>query len=68
MNENTHSSDGILDQVMAADLSRLRRFLLTDPTTPLIATGSGGSESAARFAALLYGACGGVARPSHPTR
>lgn len=66
MNENTHSSDGILDQVMAANLSQIRRFLLTDPTTPLIAAGSGGSESAARFAALLYGACGGVATAVSP--
>ena len=58
-NDNAHSS--ILSQIAAADLTALRSFLLSDPERPLIATGSGGSESVADFLSLLYGARGGVA-------
>lgn len=37
---------GILSQAQAADLSAIRSFLTTNPSEPLVATGSGGSESA----------------------
>jgi fructoselysine-6-P-deglycase FrlB-like protein len=57
-----HTNDilpGILDAAQAADLTAIRSFLTSNPSEPLVATGSGGSESAADFAALLYGArCG----------
>ena len=51
---------GILAGAQAADLSSLRAFLTSNPSEPLVATGSGGAESAADFAALLYGARGGM--------
>ena len=66
MNDNKNYDGGIFDQVGAADLSTLRHFLLSDHRRPLVATGSGGSESAARLAALLYGARGGVATAVSP--
>ena len=52
---------GILSQAQVADLNGIRSFLTSNPSEPLVATGSGGSESAADFAALCYGARGGVA-------
>ncbi len=51
----------VIDQTVAANLDPLRSFLFSNPSEPLIATGSGGAETAGAFAALLYGARGGVA-------
>jgi len=51
----------VIDQTIAADLHTIRDFLLSNPSEPLIATGSGGAETAGEFATLLYGARGGVA-------
>lgn len=45
---------GILSQAQAADLSAIRSFLTTNPSEPLVATGSGGSESASDSAALNF--------------
>ena len=56
----------ILPQIDSADLSPLRAFLFNNPSEPLIATGSGGAETAGEFAALLYGARGGVATSVSP--
>ena len=56
----------ILDQARAADISPLRQFLLDNPGKPLVATGSGGAETVADFAALLYGARGGVSAAVSP--
>ena len=56
----------LLAQAAAADVAPLRSFLLSDPSRPLIATGSGGAESVADFAALLYGARGGFASAVTP--
>ena len=50
----------ILAQAAAADVTPIRQFLLSNPAQPLVATGSGGAETVADFAALLYGARGGV--------
>ena len=51
---------GILAQAQSADLDALRSFLTSNPSEPLVATGSGGAESSADFAALCYGARGGM--------
>ena len=51
----------VIDQTIAADLKPLRSFLFSNPSEPLIAIGSGGAETSGEFAALLYGARGGVA-------
>ena len=56
----------VIDQTFAADLNPIRSFLLSNPSEPLIATGSGGAETAGEFAALLYGARGGVATSVTP--
>lgn len=56
----------IIGQTLAADISPIRNFLFTNPSEPLIATGSGGSETAGELAALLYGARGGVATAVSP--
>ena len=56
----------IIGQAGAADVTPLRHFLTTNPGQPLFATGSGGSETVADFAALLYGARGGVATAVSP--
>ena len=56
----------LLNQAMVADVTALRQFLTTDPGQPLVATGSGGAESVADFAALLYGARGGLATAVSP--
>ena len=56
----------LLPQIDSADLSSLRAFLFNNPSEPLIATGSGGAETAGEFAALLYGARGGVATSVSP--
>ena len=56
----------VIDQTIAADLNPLRSFLFSNPCEPLIATGSGGAETAGEYAALLYGARGGVATSMTP--
>ena len=56
----------LLSQAGTADISSLRQFLLSEPARPLIATGSGGAETVADFAALLYGSRGGVATAVSP--
>lgn len=63
---NILNLDALLKQAMEADVSALRRFLTTNPGQPLVATGSGGAESVADFAALLYGANGGLATAVSP--
>lgn len=60
MNDSSINYCHILQQAAAADVTPLRQFLLSNPSQPLIATGSGGAETVADFAALLYGARGGV--------
>lgn len=50
----------ILFYAQSADLSAIRSFLTTNPAEPFVAIGSGGAESAADLAALLYGARGGL--------
>ena len=52
---------GILDAAQVADLSSIPSFFMSNPSEPLVGTGSGGTESASDFAALCYGARGGVA-------
>ena len=56
----------VIDHTMAADLNTIRDVLFSNPSEPLIATGSGGAETAGEFAALLYGARGGVATSVTP--
>ena len=56
----------VIDQTLAADLNPIKNFLFANPSEPLIATGSGGAETAGEFAALLYGARGGVATSVSP--
>ena len=56
----------ILDSVTKADIEPFKQFLTTRPYEPLVAAGSGGSRSAADFAALLYGARGGMATAMSP--
>ena len=58
--------DSIISQAEAADVSALRQFLFNNPDRPLVATGSGGAETAADFAALLYGARGGMSTAVTP--
>ena len=58
--------NSILSQAASADINPLRQFLFSDPARPLIATGSGGAETVADFAALLYGARGGVSAAVTP--
>lgn len=60
------SLQAAVNQTLSADLSPIREFLLTNPSKPLLATGSGGAESAGELAALLYGARGGVATSVSP--
>ena len=54
-----HLSDTV-SAAQKADVTALSRFLLSNPSQPLLATGSGGADSVADLAALLYGARGGV--------
>ncbi len=56
----------IIDQTEEADLEPIREYLFSDPSQPLIATGSGGAEAAGDFAAMLYGARGGVSASVSP--
>lgn len=64
--EDYFNLDSLISQAMEADVTALRQFLTTNPGQPLVATGSGGAASVADFAALLYGACGGVATAVSP--
>lgn len=58
--------ESLLTQAEEADITGLRKFLTTNPGQPLIATGSGGAETVADFAALLYGAHSGMATAVSP--
>ena len=66
MTDTKDTLPNIIDQAMAADITPIRNFLFSNPSEPLVATGSGGAETAAEFAALLYGARGGVATSVSP--
>ena len=66
MNDSPIDYSALLAQAAAADVAPLRSFLFSDPSRPLIATGSGGAASVADFAALLYGARGGVSSTVTP--
>lgn len=61
MTDTKTTLQAVIDQTVAADLDPLRSFLFSNPSEPLIATGSGGAETSGEFAALLYGVRGGVA-------
>ena len=63
---NILNLDALLKQAMEADVSALRQFFTTNPGQPLVATGSSGAEPVADFAALLYGANGGLATAVSP--
>lgn len=56
----------LMSQAESADITSIRSFLFSNPTQPLVATGSGGAETVADFAALLYGARGGMAAAVSP--
>lgn len=66
MTDTKTTLQAVIDQTLAADLNPIREFLFDSPSQPLIATGSGGAETAGEFAALLYGARGGVATSISP--
>ena len=61
MTDTKNTLQAVINQTLAADLTPIRNFLFSNPSQPLIATGSGGAETAGEFAALLYGARGGMA-------
>ena len=66
MTDIKQTLQAVIDQTLSADLNPIKDFLITNPGEPLIATGSGGAETAGDFAALLYGARGGVATSVSP--
>ena len=66
MTDTRTTLQAVIDQTIAADLNPIKNFLDPNPSEPLIATGSGGAETAGEFAALLYGARGGVATSVSP--
>lgn len=66
MSDSSINLREIVSQAESADLTELRSFLFSNPGKPLVATGSGGAESVADFAALLYGARGGVGTAVSP--
>jgi fructoselysine-6-P-deglycase FrlB-like protein len=66
MTDIKQTLQAVVDQTLSADLDPIREFLFSDPSEPLIATGSGGAETSGEFAALLYGARGGVATSVSP--
>ncbi len=66
MTDTKNTLQAVIDQTNSADLNPIRNFLFSNPSEPLIATGSGGAETAGEFAALLYGARGGVATSVSP--
>ena len=66
MTDTKTTLQAVIDQTISADLDPIRNFLFSNPSEPLIAIGSGGAETAGEFAALLYGARGGVATSVSP--
>ncbi|MBR4133989.1 MAG: hypothetical protein IKU04_05650 [Bacteroidales bacterium] len=66
MTETREILPSILESVTNADIEPFKQFLTTRPHEPMVAAGSGGSRSAADFAALLYGARGGLATAISP--
>lgn len=66
MTDTKTTLQAVIDQTISSDLSPLRSFLFTNPSQPLLAAGSGGAETSGEFAALLYGARGGVATSVSP--
>ena len=66
MTDTKTTLQAVIDQTLSADLTPIKNFLFTNPSQPLIATGSGGAETVGEFAALLYGARGGVATSVSP--
>lgn len=66
MTDTSTTLRAAIDQTLAADLGPIRDFFFQNPSEPLIATGSGGAETSGDFAALLYGARGGVATSVSP--
>ena len=66
MTDTRTTLQAVIDQTLAADLHPIREFLFSNPSEPLITAGSGGAETAGEFAALLYGARGGVATSISP--
>jgi fructoselysine-6-P-deglycase FrlB-like protein len=66
MTDIKRTLQAVIDQTLSADLNPIKDFLFTNPGEPLIATGSGGAETAGDYAALLYGARGGVATSLSP--
>ena len=66
MTDSKTTLQAVIDQTISSDLSPLRSFLFTNPSQPLLAAGSGGAETSGEFAALLYGARGGVATSVSP--
>ena len=51
MTDTTTTLQAVIGQTLAADLNPIRDFLFSNPSEPLIATGSGGAETAGEFAA-----------------
>ena len=66
MTDTQTTLQAVIGQALSANLDPIRNFLLSNPSEPLIATGSGGAETSGDFAALLYGARGGVATSVSP--
>ena len=66
MTDIKQTLQAVIDQTLSADLDPIKAFFFTNPGEPLVATGSGGAETAGDFAALLYGARGGVATSVSP--
>lgn len=66
MTDTKTTLQAVIDQTLSANLDPIQDFLFSNPSEPLIATGSGGAETAGEFAALLYGARGGVATSVSP--
>lgn len=60
------SLESVIDQVNASDVTALRNYFFSNPTKPMIATGSGGALNSAEFACLLYGLIGGVGSAVSP--
>ena len=61
MTDTRINLSALIPQVGTADIAALRSFLMSDPSQPLVAAGSGGCESVGDFLSLLYGARGGLA-------
>lgn len=61
MTDTRINLSALIPQVGTADIAALRSFLMSNPSQPLVAAGSGGCESVGDFLSLLYGARGGLA-------